>query len=133
MTKNGEKRAKREKAPQEGLLSNRIEESDVVCGLRACLRYTYSHENGLIITILKLQLNRTKRKRLKTKPWIFNILQFKEWYFQSKYRNKKKNDNKEEEYNEKTLKELKEIGKSKGIKNTSKMNKNDLIEMLIKI
>ena len=49
------------------------------------------------------------------------------------YRNKKKNDNKEEEYNEKTLKELKEIVKSKGVKNISKMNKNDLIEMLIKL
>jgi len=56
--------------------------------------------------------------------------------YKKKYRNKKKEDNKEEvkeEYNLKTLKELKEIVKSKGVKNISKMNKNDLIEMLIKI
>jgi hypothetical protein len=55
--------------------------------------------------------------------------------YKKKYRNKKKDDNKEEvkeEYNLKTLKELKEIVKSKGVKNISKMNKNDLIEMLIK-
>jgi len=56
--------------------------------------------------------------------------------YKKKYRNKKKEYNKEEvkeEYNLKTLKELKEIVKSKGVKNISKMNKNDLIEMLIKI
>jgi hypothetical protein len=56
--------------------------------------------------------------------------------YKKKYRNKKKDDNREEvkeEYNLKTLKELKEIVKSKGVKNISKMNKNDLIEMLIKI
>tara|TARA_B110000008_G_C16633261_1_gene429436 strand:+ start:303 stop:620 length:318 start_codon:yes stop_codon:yes gene_type:complete len=56
--------------------------------------------------------------------------------YKKRYRNKKKDDNKEEikeEYNLKTLKELKEIVKSKGVKNISKMNKNDLIEMLIKI
>ena len=55
--------------------------------------------------------------------------------YKKKYRNKKTDDNKEEvkeEYNLKTLKELKEIVKSKGVKNVSKMNKNDLIEMLIK-
>ena len=54
------------------------------------------------------------------------------------YRNKNKdaNDNNEklkQEYNLKTLKELKDIGKSKGLKNISKTNKADLIEMLIKI
>tara|TARA_B110000003_G_scaffold100430_1_gene102716 strand:+ start:1242 stop:1559 length:318 start_codon:yes stop_codon:yes gene_type:complete len=56
--------------------------------------------------------------------------------YKKRYRNKKKDDNKDEikeEYNLKTLKELKEIVKSKGVKNISKMNKNDLIEMLIKI
>jgi len=37
------------------------------------------------------------------------------------------------EYNLKTLKELKDIGKSKGLKNISKTNKNDLIEILLKL
>ena len=51
-------------------------------------------------------------------------------------KNKEDNDNNEklkQEYNLKTLKELKDIGKDKGLKNISKTNKVDLIEMLIKI
>ena len=58
--------------------------------------------------------------------------------YKKEYRTKNKdaNDNNEklkQEYNLKTLKELKDIGKSKGLINISKKNKADLIEMLIKI
>jgi len=58
--------------------------------------------------------------------------------YKREYRNKPKddNDNNEKlkiEYNTKTLKDLKDIAKSKELKNISKTNKADLIEMLIKI
>ena len=58
--------------------------------------------------------------------------------YKREYRKKNKDDNDNNEklkqaYKAKTLKELKEIGKSKGLKNISKTNKDDLIEMLIKI
>lgn len=58
--------------------------------------------------------------------------------YKREYRKKNKEDNDnndklKEEYKIKTLKELKELGKSKGLKNISKTNKDDLIEMLIKI
>jgi hypothetical protein len=58
--------------------------------------------------------------------------------YKREYRKKNKdandnNENLKEAYKAKTLKELKEIGKSKGLKNISKTNKDDLIEMLIKI
>jgi len=59
-----------------------------------------------------------------------------EYKRQYRKKNKDDNDNNEklkEEYKIKTLKELKELGKSKGLKNISKTNKDDLIEMLIKI
>jgi len=58
--------------------------------------------------------------------------------YKREYRNKIKDDNDDNEkhkieYNSKTLKDLKDIAKSKGLKNISKTNKADLIEMLIKI
>ena len=58
--------------------------------------------------------------------------------YKKEYRQKIKDatDNKEElktKYNLKTLKELKELGKEKGLKNISKTKKNDLIEMLLKL
>jgi len=58
--------------------------------------------------------------------------------YKREYRKKNKDDNDnneklKQEYNLKTLKELKDIGKDKGLKNISKTNKVDLIEMLIKI
>ena len=58
--------------------------------------------------------------------------------YKREYRKKNKDDNDnneklKQEYNLKTLKDLKDIAKSKSIKNISKTNKNDLIEMLIKI
>jgi len=57
--------------------------------------------------------------------------------YKREYRNKPKdNDDNEklkQEYNLKTLKELKDIAKSKELKNISKTNKAELIEMLIKI
>ena len=58
--------------------------------------------------------------------------------YKREYRSKIKDDNDDNEkykieYNSKTLKELKDIAKSKGLKNISKTNKADLIEMLIKL
>lgn len=58
--------------------------------------------------------------------------------YKQEYRQKLKytNDSKADlrnEYNLKTLKELKELGKEKGLKNISKTKKNDLIEMLLKL
>ena len=58
--------------------------------------------------------------------------------YKREYRKKTKDDTDNNEklkqdYNLKTLKELKDIAKSKDLKNISKTNKNDLIEMLIKI
>jgi hypothetical protein len=58
--------------------------------------------------------------------------------YKREYRSKIKDDNDDNEkhkieYNSKTLKELKDIAKSKGLKNISKTNKADLIGMLIKI
>ena len=58
--------------------------------------------------------------------------------YKREYRNKPKDDNDNNdklkiEYNTKTLKDLKDIAKTKGLKNISKTNKADLIEMLIKI
>src|SRR6056300_364360 len=55
--------------------------------------------------------------------------------YKREYRKKNKDDNDnneklKQEYNLKTLKDLKEIGKSKGLVNISKTNKADLIEML---
>jgi hypothetical protein len=58
--------------------------------------------------------------------------------YKREYRRKPKDDNDNNdklkiEYNTKTLKDLKDIAKTKGLKNISKTNKVDLIEMLIKI
>ncbi len=58
--------------------------------------------------------------------------------YKREYRSKIKDDNDDneklkQEYNLKTLKELKDIAKTKELKNISKTNKADLIEMLIKI
>ena len=58
--------------------------------------------------------------------------------YKREYRIKPKDDNDNNdklkiEYNTKTLKDLKDIAKTKGLKNISKTNKADLIEMLIKI
>jgi hypothetical protein len=58
--------------------------------------------------------------------------------YKKEYRQKLKGqtDNKEDlrkEYNLKTLKELKVIGKDKGLTNISKVKKEDLIEMLLKL
>jgi len=58
--------------------------------------------------------------------------------YKREYRSKIKDDNDDneklkQEYNIKTLKELKDIAKSKKLKNISKTNKADLIEMLIKL
>jgi len=58
--------------------------------------------------------------------------------YKREYRTKNKDDNDDNdklkiEYNTKTLKDLKYIAKSKELKNISKTNKADLIEMLIKI
>ena len=58
--------------------------------------------------------------------------------YKREYRSKPKDDNDNNdklkiEYNTKTLKDLKDIAKTKGLKTISKTNKADLIEMLIKI
>jgi len=58
--------------------------------------------------------------------------------YKKEYRQKLKEqtDNKEDlikKYNFKTLKELKVIGKDKGLTNISKIKKTDLIEMLLKL
>ena len=58
--------------------------------------------------------------------------------YKREYRSKIKDDSDDneklkQEYNIKTLKELKDIAKSKKLKNISKTNKADLIEMLIKL
>ena len=58
--------------------------------------------------------------------------------YKKEYRQKLKGqtDNKEDlrkEYNLKTLKELKVIGKDKGLTHISKVKKADLIEMLLKL
>jgi hypothetical protein len=76
-----------------------------------------------------------ERKKANGEYEAFNA---KRTVYKKDYRQKLKDttDNKADlrnEYNLKTLKELKDIGKTKGLTKISKTNKTDLIEMLINI